>query len=56
MCKGLLFDIVFAIGLISSLLGEELDAFLKRHVSEFDQVIYVGDGSNDFCPVLRLRA
>ncbi|KAF8919834.1 phosphatase phospho-type [Mucidula mucida] len=35
--------------------GAELDAFLKRH-GEYDQVIYVGDGSNDFCPVLRLRS
>jgi pyridoxal phosphate phosphatase PHOSPHO2 len=36
-------------------IGEELDAFLKRHTPDFDRVIYVGDGSNDFCPVLRLR-
>ncbi|ESK96559.1 hypothetical protein Moror_6779 [Moniliophthora roreri MCA 2997] len=36
--------------------GEELTAFLKRHGSEFDCVVYVGDGSNDFCPVLRLRS
>lgn len=35
--------------------GEELDAFLARHPTSFDRVVYVGDGSNDFCPVLRLR-
>ncbi|KAL7281725.1 hypothetical protein ACG7TL_005043 [Trametes sanguinea] len=35
--------------------GDELDAFLKRHGPEFDRIVYVGDGSNDFCPVLRLR-
>ena len=35
--------------------GEELDAFLERHKPDFDQVIYVGDGENDYCPVLRLR-
>jgi pyridoxal phosphate phosphatase PHOSPHO2 len=35
--------------------GEELDAFLKRNAPAFDRVIYVGDGANDFCPVLRLR-
>jgi hypothetical protein len=35
--------------------GEELDAYLKRHLPAYDSVIYVGDGSNDFCPVLRLR-
>ncbi|EMD37331.1 hypothetical protein CERSUDRAFT_50896 [Gelatoporia subvermispora B] len=36
--------------------GEELEAFLDRHQHAFDRVIYVGDGSNDFCPVLRLRS
>lgn len=35
--------------------GEELDAFLKRQAVEYDRIIYVGDGSNDFCPILRLR-
>ena len=34
--------------------GDELDAFLKEH-GPYDRVIYVGDGSNDFCPVIRLR-
>ncbi|EGN99699.1 hypothetical protein SERLA73DRAFT_135051 [Serpula lacrymans var. lacrymans S7.3] len=36
--------------------GEELEAFLKRHQPGFDRIIYVGDGTNDFCPVLRLRS
>lgn len=37
--------------------GEELDAFLERHGgrSAYDRIVYVGDGGNDFCPVLRLR-
>jgi pyridoxal phosphate phosphatase PHOSPHO2 len=35
--------------------GEELEAFLERHQPNFDQIIYVGDGKNDYCPVLRLR-
>jgi len=35
--------------------GEELEAFLERHRPDFDRVIYVGDGRNDYCPVLRLR-
>ena len=35
--------------------GEELEAFLRRHGKDFDRIIYVGDGSNDFCPILRLR-
>ena len=34
--------------------GDEIDAFLKVH-DPFDRIIYVGDGSNDFCPVIRLR-
>jgi len=34
--------------------GDELTAFLSRY-AEFDRVIYIGDGDNDFCPVLRLR-
>ncbi|KAF9263312.1 hypothetical protein L218DRAFT_1034984 [Marasmius fiardii PR-910] len=36
--------------------GEELDAFLARHAPTYDRVVYVGDGSNDFCPVLHLRS
>ncbi|KAI5123066.1 hypothetical protein M0805_000500 [Coniferiporia weirii] len=34
--------------------GDELDTFLKDRAS-YDRVVYVGDGSNDFCPVIRLR-
>ncbi|THH09127.1 hypothetical protein EW145_g2233 [Phellinidium pouzarii] len=34
--------------------GDELDAFVKER-APYDRVIYIGDGSNDFCPVLRLR-
>jgi len=36
--------------------GDELHSFLARHEPAYDRVIYVGDGSNDFCPVLRLRS
>ncbi|KAF8124952.1 putative phosphatase-domain-containing protein [Boletus edulis] len=39
--------------------GQELTRYLDAHRqpdnTEFDRIIYVGDGSNDFCPVLRLR-
>jgi len=35
--------------------GEEMEAFLARHRPDFDRVIYVGDGKNDYCPVVRLR-
>ncbi|PWN50995.1 hypothetical protein IE53DRAFT_343096 [Violaceomyces palustris] len=36
--------------------GEELEAFLERHGgrSNFERIVYVGDGGNDYCPVLRL--
>ncbi|CEH16407.1 hypothetical protein PFL1_03081 [Ceraceosorus bombacis] len=36
--------------------GEELEAFLARHGgrSAFERIVYVGDGGNDYCPVLRL--
>ncbi|KAH7108425.1 phosphatase phospho-type [Auriculariales sp. MPI-PUGE-AT-0066] len=36
--------------------GEELMNFLARHGHEFDRMLYLGDGSNDFCPILRLRS
>ncbi|KAI0082062.1 hypothetical protein K474DRAFT_1655996 [Panus rudis PR-1116 ss-1] len=36
--------------------GEELNAFLERHQPAFDRIIYIGDGSNDFCPILRMRS
>lgn len=38
--------------------GDELDAFVARHGGwdSFDRVIYVGDGGNDFCPLLRMRS
>jgi len=38
--------------------GDELKEFLRKREERgdtFDRVIYVGDGSNDYCPVLRLR-
>lgn len=37
--------------------GAELDAFLERHGGRdaFARIVYVGDGANDFCPVLRLN-
>jgi len=34
--------------------GEELEAFIARNGRKFDRVVYVGDGSNDFCPILRM--
>ncbi|KAF8520412.1 phosphatase phospho-type [Hysterangium stoloniferum] len=36
--------------------GEELDTYLARYPDEFERIIYVGDGSNDYCPVLRLKS
>ncbi|KAK9899431.1 hypothetical protein P389DRAFT_48499 [Cystobasidium minutum MCA 4210] len=38
--------------------GEELEAYIEQHGgrSAFDRIVYVGDGSNDFCPLLRLKS
>lgn len=36
--------------------GEELDAFLKKQAVEYERIVYVGDGTNDFCPILRLKS
>ncbi|KAG8213566.1 phosphatase phospho-type [Butyriboletus roseoflavus] len=40
--------------------GQELTRYLDAHRqsndTEFDRIIYIGDGSNDFCAVLRLRS
>ncbi|KAI0694320.1 phosphatase phospho-type [Cytidiella melzeri] len=36
--------------------GEELDAFIAQHQPTYDRIIYIGDGSNDFCPILRMRS
>ncbi|KAF9049984.1 phosphatase phospho-type [Panaeolus papilionaceus] len=36
--------------------GEELEAFLSRTDGKFDHIFYVGDGTNDFCPILRLSS
>jgi len=35
--------------------GEELQAFIKRHGVDYERIIYIGDGSNDFCPAVKLR-
>ncbi|GAA6014141.1 hypothetical protein JCM8202_005160 [Rhodotorula sphaerocarpa] len=37
--------------------GDELEAFMQRHGGweQFDKVVYIGDGGNDLCPILRLR-
>lgn len=56
MCKGsLLRDLLGLRYLIAFTLGEELEAFIVRNQPAFDRVIYIGDGSNDFCPILRMR-
>jgi pyridoxal phosphate phosphatase PHOSPHO2 len=36
--------------------GEELTAFLSRVGKSYDRIVYVGDGENDFCPILRMRS
>ncbi|KAF8757028.1 putative Phosphatase [Rhizoctonia solani] len=34
--------------------GSELTSFLARCGETYDRIMYVGDGSNDFCPSVRL--
>ncbi|KAJ7217861.1 phosphatase phospho-type [Mycena pura] len=36
--------------------GDELEAYFMRHPPAYARVVFVGDGSNDFCPALRLRS
>ena len=55
MCKGIVPPRTSFRPYSIAITGEELDAFLARHQPAFDRVIYIGDGSNDFCPILRLR-
>nr|WRH23626.1 NAD binding domain [Naematelia aurantialba] len=37
--------------------GDELDAYVAAHGGRdaFQRITYVGDGGNDFCPLLRMR-
>ncbi|WWC64507.1 uncharacterized protein I303_107117 [Kwoniella dejecticola CBS 10117] len=37
--------------------GDELDAYLASHGGKdsYEKIVYVGDGGNDFCPLLRMR-
>ena len=37
--------------------GDELDTWLAAHGGResWDKVVYVGDGGNDFCPLVRMR-
>ncbi|PKI83483.1 hypothetical protein MVES_002417 [Malassezia vespertilionis] len=35
--------------------GDELDAYRKRNADRgYQRIVYVGDGGNDYCPILRL--
>ena len=48
-----------AVGCLANMCkGDELDAYLVSHGGRdsFDRIVYVGDGGNDFCPLLRMRA
>ncbi|GFZ48777.1 hypothetical protein JCM24511_06526 [Saitozyma sp. JCM 24511] len=47
-----------AVGCLANMCkGDELDAYLSSHGGKesFDKIVYVGDGGNDFCPLLRMR-
>ncbi|ODN73247.1 hypothetical protein L202_07800 [Cryptococcus amylolentus CBS 6039] len=37
--------------------GDELSTYLAAHggIDSFKKIVYVGDGGNDFCPLLRMR-
>ncbi|WWC94946.1 hypothetical protein V866_001798 [Kwoniella sp. B9012] len=37
--------------------GDELDTYLAANGGKdsFDKIVYIGDGGNDFCPLLRMR-
>jgi len=37
--------------------GDELEAFLSKNggIESFKRLCYIGDGSNDYCPLLRMR-
>lgn len=36
--------------------GEELEDYFRREGGrvQYNRIVYIGDGSNDFCPLLRL--
>ncbi|CAG8536029.1 16772_t:CDS:2 [Racocetra fulgida] len=36
--------------------GHELIKFLSAHPNEYDQIIYVGDSFNDFCPATKMSS
>lgn len=38
--------------------GDELEAYLAKRGGRdaWDKVVYVGDGGNDFCPLVRMKA
>jgi pyridoxal phosphate phosphatase PHOSPHO2 len=45
--------------LVNMCKGDELDGYLAAQSSsgsrEVERIIYIGDGENDFCPLLRMR-
>ncbi|TFK73909.1 hypothetical protein BDN72DRAFT_834235 [Pluteus cervinus] len=39
--------------------GDELDGWLTKNgktYESYDRIVYIGDGSNDFCPIVKLRS
>lgn len=37
--------------------GDELDTWVANHGGKdgWERIVYVGDGGNDFCPLIRMR-
>ncbi|KAI5479883.1 hypothetical protein MNV49_002441 [Pseudohyphozyma bogoriensis] len=60
MCKGESFAVLEMESWLTAFrtAGKEIDEFMARHGGweAWDRIAYVGDGSNDFCPILRLRS
>jgi pyridoxal phosphate phosphatase PHOSPHO2 len=38
--------------------GDELESWLEKNgqkMDDYEKIVYIGDGGNDFCPLLRMR-
>ncbi|KAJ9111438.1 hypothetical protein QFC19_001207 [Naganishia cerealis] len=45
--------------LVNMCKGDELESWLQKNgkkMDDFEKIVYIGDGGNDFCPLLRMRA
>lgn len=45
--------------LVNMCKGDELESWLEKNgqkIDDYEKIVYIGDGGNDFCPLLRMRA